>query len=391
MTMNTPQILIFMFGALCAGAILATYVLYPLFIALWSRAFPRSWKKDETALPPVTMVVAAYNEADVLEEKIRNFYAMDYPPERLTLLIGSDGSTDGTRELLDRLCDGERVRCFTYGRGGKMKTVNQLAAQVNTPYIIFSDANTMYHPLAARKLLRHFADDAIGGVCGKLVLRAVNESSGGRGEHTYWSFENLIKQWEGNAATTLGATGGIYAIRTEFFEPQPEEGYVADDFLLPMRILLRGKRFVFDGEALASEDTMPDMRSEFRRKIRIAISTFNAMRTLRPRLQQLPFPVRIMLFGHKVLRWLVPFFLTGIVLSALLLASLPWVWNWVLIPLITFCALALLAALAESFGKRLGVLSLPLYFISINLAMLVGWWKFLSGAKASTWERSART
>jgi poly-beta-1,6-N-acetyl-D-glucosamine synthase len=389
--MSTPQFLIVLFGALCAGAILATYVLYPLLLALWARVFPRRWIRDEQALPPVTMVVAAYNEADVLEEKIRNFREMDYPPDRLTLLIGSDGSTDGTQELLDRLCDGERVRCFTFGRGGKMKTVNQLAVQVATPYIIFSDANTMYHPLAARKLLRHFADDSIGGVCGKLMLRPVNESSGGRGEYTYWSFENLIKQWEGDAATTLGATGGIYAIRTEHFEPQPEEGYVADDFLLPMRVLLRGKRFVFDGEAIATEDTMPNMRMEYRRKIRIAISTFNAMRALWPRLREFPISVRLMLLGHKVLRWLVPFFLAGIVLSALLLASEPWVWYGVLIPLLVFSALALLASVAESFGKRLGVLSLPLYFISINLALLVGWWKFLSGTKASTWERSPRS
>ncbi|MCZ7557219.1 MAG: glycosyltransferase family 2 protein [Bacteroidia bacterium] len=389
--MSTPQLLLFLIGTLSAIAILTTYVVYPLLIALYARFFPRRWKTDENALPPVTMLVAAYNEAEVLEEKIRNFLAMDYPPDRLRLLIGSDGSTDGTQELLDRLCDGERVRYFAFGRGGKMKTVNQLATQVTTPYIIFSDANTMYHPQAARKLLRHFADDSIGGVCGKLVLRPVNESSGGRGEHTYWSFENLIKQWEGNAATTLGATGGIYAIRTEFFEPQPEEGYVADDFLLPMRILLRGKRFVFDGEALATEDTMPDMRREYHRKIRVAISTFNAMRELRPRLHELPFSVRLMLFGHKTLRWLVPFFLVAILLSAALLASLPWVWNWVLIPSVIFSVLALLAYVAESFGKRLGVLSLPLYFISINVALLVGWWKFLSGAKASTWERSPRS
>jgi hypothetical protein len=158
-----------------------------------------------------------------------------------------------------------------------------------------------------------------------------------------------------------------------------------------MRILLRGKRFVFDGEALATEDTMPDMRREYHRKIRVAISTFNAMRALRPRLHELPLSVRLMLFGHKTLRWLVPFFLAAMMLSAVLLASLPWVWNGILLPLTAFFTLALLAYGAEHFGKRLGVLSLPLYFISINLALLVGWWKFLSGAKASTWERSPRS
>jgi cellulose synthase/poly-beta-1,6-N-acetylglucosamine synthase-like glycosyltransferase len=388
--MTASDIVILLIGLCCTLALLATYVLYPLVVAVLSRLSGRPWHCDEQHMPAATMVVAAYNEEAVLEEKIRNFLSIDYPADKLTLLIGSDGSGDGSNALLERLSDGERVRAVFCERGGKMKTINRLVARVETPYIIFSDANTMYHPMSVRRLLRHFADDNIGGVCGKLILRPVNESSGGRGEHTYWSFENLIKQWEGNFATTLGATGGIYAIRREHFIPQPESGYVADDFLLPMRILANGKRFVFDGQAIAREDTMPDLRQEFRRKVRVAVSTFNAMRMLRREAVRYPLSVRLMLFAHKRLRWAAPFFLIGLLASVLLLSSLPWALYYLLVPVLAFCGLALLALIVESFGKRLGVLSLPLYFLSINAALLVGWYKFLFGPSETTWEPSAR-
>lgn len=271
-----------------------------------------------------------------------------------------------------------------------MKTVNRLIEHVDTSFIIFSDANTMYHPLAPRKLMRHFADASIGGVCGKLILRRVNESAGGRGEQTYWSFENFLKEWEGRSATTLGATGGIYAIRRELYIDQPEHGHVADDFLLPMRILAHGKRFVFDNEAMAFEDTMSNLSHEFRRKVRVAVGTFSAMRLLKPLLGRLSPGVRVMLAGHKILRWLVPFFLLGALGSALLLSSVPWVWNWVLLPAFGFCALAVVAWIAELFGNKLGLLSLPLYFLAINAALLIGWYTFLFGSTEPTWERSSR-
>ncbi len=377
-------------GALALLALLTTYLLYPAGMALISLLRTRAWKRDDTLLPPVTMVVAAYNEAGLIEDKIRNFLAIDYPADRLFLAIGSDGSSDGTDEILHRLADGTRIRAFSFGRGGKMKTVNRVVAECDTPYLVFSDANTMYEPQSIRRLMRHFADPVIGGVCGNLRLHPVNESVGGAGESTYWSFENLIKRWEGNVVTTLGATGGIYAIRRELFEQQPEDVQVADDFLLPLRILRHGFRFVFDAEALAFEGTEVSMEREFRRKIRVGIGTLNTMRTLAPVLRKLPASVRLMLFAHKQLRWTAPFSILALLIAIPLLAGIPWVFWTLFLPMLAFLLLSAVGWIAESFNRRLGLLSLPFYFMAINTALFIAWFKIAQASRSATWERPGR-
>jgi poly-beta-1,6-N-acetyl-D-glucosamine synthase len=373
--------------ALSLLSLLATYALYPALMWLLSRWRTRPWRRDDSLLPPVTMVVAAYNEARLIEEKVANFLAIDYPADRLFLLIGSDGSSDGTSEIIERLADGVRVRAFVFGRGGKMRTVNRLVEQADTPFLVFSDANTMYEPRSIRRLMRHFADESIGGVCGNLRLHPVSESVGGAGETTYWNFENAIKHWEGNVITTLGASGGIYAIRRELFEPQPESVQVADDFLLPLRILRRGHRFVFDPEALAFEGAEDSMRREFRRKIRVGIGTLNTLRTLSPILRDLPASVRLMLFAHKRLRWIAPFFILLLLVTIPLLSGIAWVHDFLFIPMIVFLAVAVLGWLAELFDRRLGFLSLPFYFLAINTALFIAWFKLAQADRIPTWER----
>lgn len=376
--------------ALCLLALLGTYIFYPLLMFLLARMRARPWRQDDTLLPAVTMVVAAYNEAAVLEEKIRNFLAIDYPADRLFLIIGSDGSDDGSDEILRAHADGVRIRAAFFERGGKMKTVNRVVEMAETPFLVFSDANTMYAPDAVRRLMRHFADPDIGGVCGNLRLRPLNQSAGGAGESTYWSFENLIKHWEGSVRTVLGATGGIYAIRRALFVPQPEDIMVADDFLLPMRILLRGSRFVYDVDAQAFEGTEVSMHLEFRRKIRVGVCTFNAMKLLRPALPSLSLGVRLMLFAHKRLRWQAPFFILALLVLIPLLSTIAWVQFVLLYPMLLFLLLAVIGLLADAAGRGLGVLSLPFYFLSINTALLIARFRAARAAGGVTWERGGR-
>lgn len=388
--MTPLEIIGLVLAALALLALLTTYVLYPAGMAVLSLLRTRVWRRDEQLLPPVTMVVAAYNEAGLIEEKVRNFLAIDYPADRLFLAIGSDGSSDGTNEILERLADGKRVQAWVFERGGKMKTVNRIIERCATPYLVFSDANTMYEPRSIQRLMRHFADPSIGGVCGNLRLHPVNESVGGAGESTYWSFENAIKRWEGNVVTTLGASGGIYAIRSELYEAQPETGQVADDFLLPLRILRHGYRFVFDEEALAFESTEPSMRREFRRKIRVGIGTLNTMHALAPVLKRLPLSVRAMLFAHKRLRWAAPFFILALFLLIPLLSGIGWVFDFLFLPMLAFLAIAAAGWLAELLDRRLGILSLPFYFLAINTALLIAWFKSTQARTVATWEREGR-
>lgn len=370
-------------------ALLATYAAYPAVMAWLAAVRGRPWRRNDETLPPVTMVVAAYNEAGVLEEKIANFLAIDYPPDRLFLAVGSDGSTDGTRELLARLADGRRIRAFDFDRGGKMKTVNRLVEMTDTPFLVFSDANTMYEPPAVRRLMQHFADETIGGVCGNLRLRAVNESVGGAGETTYWSFENQIKRWEGSVATTLGATGGIYAIRRENFHPQPEDTQVADDLLLPLRITADGRRVVYERDAVAYEESSSSMQEEFRRKVRVALTSFNCIPHIARVWPKYTAGVKLMLFFHKFLRWTGPFFLLAAAISIPLLEASP-AKDVLLVGLLVFIALTWAGWIAESVGKRLGVLSLPFYFTAINLALLIAWLQLPFKRPPPMWETTAR-
>jgi biofilm PGA synthesis N-glycosyltransferase PgaC len=377
-------------GALSLLALLTTYLLYPAAMGVLAAVRTRPWHRDETLLPSVTMIVAAYNEEGIIEEKVRNFLAIDYPADRLFLAVGSDGSSDRTDEILRRFADDRRIRGFAFERGGKSKTINRTVAEVDTPYLVFSDANTMYEPRAIRRLMRHFADPAIGGVCGNLRLHPVNESVGGAGESTYWSFENLLKRWEGAVVSTLGAAGGIYAIRRELFEPQPESVLIADDYLLPLRILRRGYRFVYDAEALAFESTEVSMRREFRRKIRVGIGTLNTKDDLAPVLRSLPWSVRTMHFAHKRLRWVAPFFILALLILVPLLSGIPWVRDFFLLPMLGFLLLAAAGLIAEFFDRRLGLLSLPFYFLAINTALFIAWFKLAQARRSTTWEREGR-
>lgn len=377
-------------GGLSLLGILVTYALYPACMGALARFRPRPWHTDDRTLPPVTMVVTAYNEEDVIEAKLRNFLAMEYPGDRLFLLIASDGSTDRTDRIIAEFADGVRVRFFPLARGGKMRAVNSLMRHVQTPLVVFSDANTMYQPDALRRLVRHFADPAIGGVCGNLRLNAASSSVGAAGEKTYWAYENVLKRWEGGSVTTLGATGGIYAIRTAAYVPHPEISQVADDLLLPMHVVAQGLRFVYDASALAHEDTMPSVRYEFRRKIRVAWGSILTLQRIRGFAARLPRAVRVMFFCHKTLRWLGPFFLLGLLGAAAGLARHELVRDALLLPGLLLALLIAAGWLAELRGSRLGPFSLPFYFLASNLALLVAWWRFATSEAVGTWEKQPR-
>ncbi len=373
------------------AALVATYALYPLVMEWLARHRGRPWRTDDALRPDVTMVVAVYNEEQVLPAKLANFRAMEYPGGRLRLLVGSDGSSDGTNVLLRDAADAdERIDWRDFPRGGKLRTINRLLAEVETPFVVFSDANTMYAPDAVQRLMRHFADERVGAVCGNLLLRGGDASVGGAGERTYWSYENVIKKAEARYATALGATGGIYAIRRAAFEPQPEDTQVADDLLLPLRITAAGMRVVYESDAVAEESTSPSMREEFRRKVRVARTSFNSIPHIMRVWRRYPLRVQMMLLFHKFLRWIVPFMLliaAGAIIALPADGALrePLLWA-----MAAFGALTILGWLAELAGRRLGVFSLPFYFTAINAALLVAWITLPFKRPPPTWEPSVR-
>ena len=371
----------------CAGLIAYTYVLYPLLTLIWARFSPRRTQVDGSCFPSVSMIVAAYNEEDVIGKKIENCLAIDYPADHIEFLFGSDGSSDRTNEILSAR-DDTRIRSFPYReRAGKLNVLNKIVPQASGDVLVFSDANTMYRPDAVRKLARHFADPTVGGVCGRLRLVNPNDSAGGEGEGLYWRYENVLKRAEGTILTVIGANGAIYAIRRELFRPLPTETVVMDDFLIPLRVLERGRRVVYDPEAVATENTSPDMQGEFTRKVRIAAANFNAIPHILGLLNPLRGFVALALWSHKIVRWFVPFLAIGALATNFFILKSGWLYVVTLVLQLLVYMGALLGYLGDCLFGRPGLFMPIYYLVTMNLAMFLGFWRSLTRTQKIAWER----
>ncbi len=370
--------------------LLFSYIIYPLMVILIAKLFPKTRRVNEDLRPMVSMIVSAYNEEKNLPEKIENFKALNYPADKIELVIGSDASTDTTNEILSKLKE-KNIRAFLYqNRGGKSAVLNKLVKEAEGEIYIFSDANTIYNKDAILKLVRHFEDKNIGGVCGFLKLVNPNKNVGGMGEQFYWNFENILKKSEGTIKTVIGANGAIYALRKEFYRPLPEDKVVMDDFLIPLKAVELGYDVIYDGEALAEETTSPDLSGEYQRKIRIGAANFNALVEIKNLLKPWKGFVSISLWSHKIFRWFAPFLLLAMFLSNLFLAIkgsyelLFWAQS-------LFYGSAIAGFILAKKNVTTKIIIYPYYFCAINLALAIGFFRFLTKSQKPAWGRVERT
>ncbi len=367
-----------------------TYLIYPAIIIFMSLFVSSPPKLPISEYPTVAMVVPAFNEEDHLHEKINNCLTIDYPQDRIEFIFGSDGSDDGTNDILESKSN-RSIRAFIYPkREGKTKVLNKLIGMTQAEIILLSDANTIYQPESVKILVRHFSDNAIGGVCGKLRLINPSCTSGGTGESLYWRYENLIKEAEGKISSVISANGAIFAIRRALFEPLQEDIIVNDDFANTLNILRKNKRVIYEPQAIATENTSPNMGNELIRRIRISALNFNAMpeliRFLRPKYG---FPA-LALFSHKILRWLVPFFGFGILISNFLILGQGGLYPYLFAGQVLIYLASLLGYLGEKFFNRAGIF-LPFYYLVLmNIALVIGLWLSITGTQKHAWERVSR-
>jgi cellulose synthase/poly-beta-1,6-N-acetylglucosamine synthase-like glycosyltransferase len=366
------------------------YVGYPIVIWILSRVFGRDPVPPavETAdLPAVSLLIAAHNEVADIEARIRNALALHYPREKLEIAIASDGSTDGTERIVELFIDhGVRLIAFAQNRG-KAAVLNACIPLLRGEVVILSDANTQMHPDAARHLAAWFADAAIGVDCGRLVL--LDRQTGRNVDGMYWKYETILKRCESRLGALLGCNGAIYAIRRRLFPGIPE-GTIIDDFLMPLEARRRsGCRILYDAEAVAWEETAPDIHAEFRRRARIGAGGFQSITRLWPLLSPAHGWMSFTFLNHKILRWMSPFCLVAmLILNVLLLQSTAF--QWLLAGQLGFYALAVAAAWLPPKPKSLRVLKLTTMFATMNLALLVGFIRWLSGGQRGTWRRTAR-
>jgi cellulose synthase/poly-beta-1,6-N-acetylglucosamine synthase-like glycosyltransferase len=375
-----------------------TYAGYPLLLLVMaslqqmrrdlSLALGHNRRKNfhDPELPNVSLVFAAHNEAAVIVGKMRNCAAIDYPANKIEILIGCDACSDDTAELA-RNAGGANATVFDYReRSGKPAVLNRLVAAAKGEIVVFCDANTMFEAHAVRSLVRHFSSPAVGCACGELRLRP--SETGARNEGFYWRYEGCLKFFESRLNMLVGANGGIFAVRRSLFQPLPPRAIV-DDFLIAMEIRRQGHQVVFDCDAAGYETAAASVREEFVRRVRIGAGNFHALlmtwRMLLPGAGRIAFSY----WSHKVLRWIAPFAMLTAFGAAVALSSRPFY------AVCAFAGVALGMAGVLGYRQALrsihrGVWAAPYYFLSMNLALLIGFWKFASGQQGAVWQRTPR-
>ncbi len=364
------------------------YFGYPVVLALWAKCCARPVIHG-TDLPDITLVVCAYNEDEVIEEKIQNSLAINYPKEKFHIAIASDGSTDNTNEIVKKY-EGEQLSFYEYQeRTGKIGAILQTVPQLTSDILVFSDANTMYAPDALRKLVRNFNDPSVGGVSADVVLHN-NETNFGESESAYYLYERWIQKKESEIGSIIGADGGMYAIRRELFIP-PAPNIILDDFVISMNVAIQGKRLVYDSEAKGYEESTISHSIEFLRKSRVIAGAVQALKQA----EGIPGPSQKKLFftflSHKMLRWLVPVFLLALLYTNLFIVVHDGgIFYQVCLAgqcLFYFCALLGVLVGGES---RFSFIGIPFYFCLVNGAALYGFYKGCLNKQPVTWKKFSR-
>lgn len=368
-------------------AILAyVYAGYPLVLALVA-PFIRRRKPEPGYLPHLSFLIAAYNEEANIGQKIEQTLALDYPPDRLEILVLSDGSADRTDEIVRSFGD-PRVRLLRIEpRRGKTAAQNQGVRQARGEVLIFSDATTVYHGQALRYLACNYEDPRVGAVSGRYqYFDSEGNSPTGLGTIFFWNYENLLKMLQSRIRTISGCCGCIYSVRKSAYKDLPAD--VISDLVQPLWVIQKGFRVVFEDRALAYEETTQSASEEFSMRVRVVTRGMRGLLSVPEILKPWRFGwVSFQLFSHKILRWLVPLFLLLIFASNLAIVFLN-PRSFYLFPLLlqaAFYAWALLsmAVPLHRWGKVLGV---PLYFCILNAAALCSLIEVLRGRKYVTWE-----
>lgn len=365
-----------------------TYFLYPLSLYVWSLFSGDTEVPRSNYEPSVALIIAAYNEEDIIAEKIENSLQLGYPKDKLNIVVFSDASDDRTDEIVRSYEEDGVTLERIEGRVGKTACQNRVAGMVDEEILVFSDANSMYEPQAISELISGFTS-GVGCVVGELRYRASSEIEG---ESVYWRYESWIKRLESGFHSLVTGNGSIYAVRAESYVPQPTDAI--SDFTEPLSIVRSGERVVYMANAVAWEETETSAEAELRRRIRIVTRSWNSINRYRDLLnppQNMKFAYQ--LWSHKLLRWLSPIFLISVFVSnvGLLLITDTIVFNVTLIGQVVFHISALVGWIANRFRIDDPVVThVPFYFLQANYGMLLGFIKFLQGENIVVWETSDR-
>lgn len=390
------QALQFIFWA-SMGIIVYTYLGYPLILGILVKARklfaprkPLVYSDDE--LPDLTVLVACYNEADILEQKIRNTAGLDYPVDRKKYWFVTDGSTDNSAEIV-RKHRGFEV-FHENARKGKNAAVNRVMKLVKTPVVVFCDANTVLNHEALKLLVRHFKDPRVGAVAGeKKVALGASENAAGSGEGAYWKYESLLKKWDSEFNTVVGAAGELLAVRTSLYEEVPP-GVFIEDFRLSMNIAKAGYRVVYEPGACATETASASIAEERKRKIRISAGGLIEVWHFMPLLNFFRYGwLSFQYVSHRMLRWtLAPLSLSVLLVANLFLAATgSGFYQVMLLAQALFYVAAILGYFLRDRKIGLRILFVPYYFLFMNISVYQGLIRVIKGSQSAVWDKAVRS
>lgn len=369
---------------LSAAALFYTYAGYPLLLALISALRSRPVRRQEFE-PKVSIIITAYNEERDLAAKLENTLALDYPRDLLEIIVTSDCSSDGT-DAIAREFSNRGVRLHRQAeRLGKTAAQNAAVELARHEILLFSDATSLYQPDVVRTIMPSFADPEVGCVAGRLEYVDASGSGVGRGARSYWSYETFLKRHESRVGSLIGVSGCLYAVRRSAYVPLYHEA--CSDFIIATKMVEQGLRAVYEPNAICTEQTNRQSDKELKMRVRIIAQTFTDLWRHRWLLN----PLRggfygIQLLSHKVMRYLVPFFLIGLFISSSILAKDSLVFRLVFAAQIAGYACPAVAWLLDRVGVRSRLLAFPQYFMLANLASAIGLYKFLRGQRYASWE-----
>ncbi len=388
----TAKLLFWIFGLL----IVYTYVIYTLLLLImlaFKKAFVRKEVYSDNFEPEVTLFISAYNEKECIEQKLKNSFELDYPKEKIHYLWVTDGSTDGSPELLRRF---EQVEVLHQPeRKGKINAMNRGMKFVKTPIVIFSDANTDLNKQAIREIVRLFSNKNVGCVAGeKRIYMDDKARAVSSGEGIYWQYESFIKHLESSLSSTLGAVGELFAIRRELFN-EVEEDTILDDFVISLRVITKGYKLKYAPNAYANEKASLSMTEELKRKIRIAGGGFQVLSRLSELFNIFKYGLLSFQFiSHKVLRWtLVPVSFIVVFISNLLiiLQNNERLYQLIFGLQLLYYIAVFLGFISKNLRLRLKLLFVPYYLFMMNYSIIHGMIRYFSGKQSQIWEKAKRS
>lgn len=344
-------------------------------------------------IPSVTLVVTVYNEENILEQKIKNSLAIDYPAEKFNMIFISDGSSDRSTQIIGQYPEIKLLH--QQERKGKFAAIKRAMQFVKTSIVVFSDANTMLNKESVERMVRHYKDPKVGGVAGeKKILLDNSVSAVGEAEGLYWQYESFMKKLDASFNTVVGAAGELFSIRTKLFK-ELKDDLILDDFVISMQVCMQGYKIAYEPAAFATESPSVSLYEEEKRKVRISAGAYQSIGYLRSCLNIFKYPLlSFQYISRRLLRWvfcpamLIVLFAANIFIviqQPVILFYLCFMYAQGI-----FYFLAILGWLFVRSGRRLSWLAVPFYFVFMNYCLIKGFMKFCKGTQTVLWEKSLR-